>query len=140
MNGETEKALAYIDSSALVKLILPEPESAALVLFVRSYELVASRLAAIEAHRAVQFAGGGKRLEKKADKVLATVNLVEIGPAIGSTAGTLGPSNLRTLDAIHLATALSFSGEPPLMIVYDARLKQSALSHGLVVESPAAPS
>jgi len=137
MSDDTEpKSLAYIDSSATVKLILPEPESQDVVNFIEDLELVSSRLVDIETRRAVSAAEADDETIARMEIVLEAINLVEIAPTIADAAGALGPSSLRTLDAIHLATALSFGEELKTMIAFDTRLGRAARSHGLAVESP----
>ena len=128
--------LAYVDTSALVKLAVREPETAALErdLITRA-GLVCSRLGATELQRACGRVGG-KRLLQQADDVIASLFLVEVTPSILEVAGRLSPSALRTLDAVHLATLLSL-GEPDLdVITYDDRLGRAARAAGFDVYAP----
>ena len=129
-------AFGYLDSSAMAKLVLPEPESAALWLAVGTLErLVSSRLGAAELRRACARTGY-REAGKRVDDVLARVLLVDVSAAILETAGRVEPAQLRTLDAIHLATALSLGVESVEMITYDIRLARAARQHGLKVRSP----
>jgi predicted nucleic acid-binding protein len=128
--------LAYLDTSALAKLVMTERESGPVEQTMLEYSgLVSSWLASAELRRA---GGRGRRsgAAAKIDEALAAVVLVEVTPALLETAGQLEPSELRTLDAIHLATALSL-GDPALdVITYDDRLAAAARQHGLRVLSP----
>ena len=138
MNAEARGAL-YLDASALVKLVLPEAESEALLAFLAGGpELITSTVGAIETRRALLVAGGDEDLAEEAEKVLTTVTLVGITEPIRHAAGALRPALLRTLDAIHLATALSFGAELEAFVAYDRRLAEAALAAGLDVRAPGA--
>lgn len=130
-----ESAL-YLDSSALVKLVSVEWESAALrhSLVGRS-RLVTSVLSSVEVMRAAHRAGTDRF--SRARTVLARVAKVPVGAAIVDRAGSLLPgSSLRSLDAIHLASALLI---PDLtqIVTYDNRMAAAAAELGLVVLAPA---
>jgi len=136
MSAETRRAL-YLDASALVKLVLPEAESAALVASLADGpELITSTVGAIETRRALLAAGDDEELADAAEEVLGAVTLVGITEPIRRTAGTLRPAGLRTLDAIHLATALSFGAELEAFVAYDRRLAAAAVVAGLEVRAP----
>ena len=138
MSAEARGSL-YLDASALVKLVLPEAESEALVAALAGgYELITSTVGAIETRRAVLTAGDDESLAEEAEEVLRAVTLVGITEPIRHTAGTLRPALLRTLDAIHLATALSFGAELEAFVAYDRRLAGAALAAGLDVRAPGA--
>ena len=84
-------------------------------------------------------ARGARCLEPRGPREAhAAVTLVGITEPIRQAAGTLRPALLRTLDAIHLATALSFGAELEAFIAYDRRLAQAALAAGLAVRAPGA--
>lgn len=129
-------ATAYIDSSALLKLAVREPETSALEAYLAQCEgVIASRLAVVECLRAARRASRARVLQA-VEHVLEAVYLLEITPAILDSAATASPPFLRTLDAIHLATALSV-GDPKLeVIVYDERLAEAARAAGLEVVQP----
>jgi len=132
------RKITYLDASALVKLVVPETESDALSLALAGREgFVASRLGATECRRACTLLGRSAFLEQ-ADAVLDRVTLLEVSGAILEAAGRLEPANLRTLDAIHLATALSIGADEIDVITYDLRLAKAARSHGLNVLQPGA--
>ena len=119
--------LVYLDSSALVKLVVREPESAALTSFLREHgERASSTLALTEVPRALRHAGFGRAEGRRAQAVLRGVALVDADRRILSTAAAMEPSELRTLDAIHLATALTFGDELTALVTYDRRLTEAA--------------
>jgi predicted nucleic acid-binding protein len=128
--------IAYIDASALVKLIVPEPESAALVEAIESEwpYVLASEILPVECHRAALRVGGSA--PELAAKRLEGVALVELTPDIRKRAQRQGPSELRALDAIHLATATSVAAQIGVVLTYDVRLAAAARAQGLVVEAP----
>jgi uncharacterized protein len=130
-------AALYLDSSALVKLVAPEAESRALFDFIRRYnERVSSALARVEVHRAVRRAGGSPAERRRADRVLAHVSLVRIDDPIIALAARLRPTDLRSLDAIHLATALSVSDDLAGIVTYDRLLAHAATAARLGVFQP----
>jgi uncharacterized protein len=126
----------YLDSSAMLKLMVREAETPALEAYLVECDgLLASRLAVLECRRAARRASHA-RLLQRVDEVLDAIYLLEITPAILDEAAIVEPPILRSLDAIHLATALSV-GDPQLeVITYDARLADAARSGGLVVTQP----
>ena len=127
---------AYIDSSALMKLVVEERESPALEadIVLRS-ALFCSTLGATELHRASRRALTRRQLGK-VDDVLEAVFLIDVTPAILMAAGTLSPAGIRTLDAIHVATALSLHEHELDVITYDTRMARAAKAHGLNVLAP----
>ncbi|HEY0782086.1 MAG TPA: type II toxin-antitoxin system VapC family toxin [Thermoanaerobaculia bacterium] len=127
----------YFDSSALVKLIVPEGESAALLALLPRYKRhVSSALASVEVKRALHRASAGEASEKRANQVLAGLNLLEIDERVLADAADLEPFSLRTLDALHLASALSLGDQLAAMVVYDVRLAAAAQQRGLPVLAP----
>lgn len=130
-------ALLYLDSSALVKLVAEEPETPALLDFLAGWpHRVSSALARVEVLRAVKRAGAGPAVRQRAVRVLARVALVQVDEQVLVAAARLGPPELRTLDAIHLATARSLDGLAG-MVTYDTRLGRAATRSRLRVWSPA---
>jgi predicted nucleic acid-binding protein len=127
---------AYLDASATVKLIVREPESDALVSFLAGRETVmSSRLLEVEVTRAVRRLDPD--LEEQARAILAGVESIELDSEIVARASGLDPPDLRSLDAIHLASALTLGPELDAFVTYDARQTAAARARGLVVESPA---
>ena len=130
---------AYIDSSALLKLVVREPETSALEADLANRDgLVASRLAVLECRRAARRASHA-RLLQRVDEVLDAIYLLDLTPAILDDAATAGSPLLRSLDAIHLVTALSVGDDALEVITYDARLADAARASGLTVVQPGFP-
>jgi predicted nucleic acid-binding protein len=126
----------YIDSSALIKLVVEERESRALEAdIIQRAALFCSTLGATELHRASRRALTRRQLGR-IDDVLEAVFLVDVTPAILMTAGTLAPAEIRTLDAIHVATALSLNEHELDVITYDVRMSRAAKAHGFRVVAP----
>ena len=126
--------MLYLDSSAIVKLVAPEPETAELVEAIRLDPVaVSSALARTEVVRAVRRSGGSV---PRARRVLDGIALAPIDEGILRGAAELAPPRLRTLDAIHLATALSLREEIASFVTYDDRLAAAATSAGLTVDAP----
>jgi predicted nucleic acid-binding protein len=129
-------SLVYLDSSALVKLIVAEPETTALLEFLRGWpHRVSSALARVEVLRAVKRTGAGAAVRRRAARVLARVALIRIDDPVLVAAARVTPPQLRTLDAIHLATARSLDSLAGI-ITYDARLGRAASHVRLRVWSP----
>lgn len=130
----------YIDSSALVKLVVAEPESDALRGYLRRFPeeamvgLVSSRLAQSELLRAA--ARRSPETVEKSRSVLRGVHLVGVTESVCQQADVLQPAPLRTLDAIHLATALSEKRVLRHVITYDDRLAEGCRQAGLQVVRP----
>jgi predicted nucleic acid-binding protein len=127
----------YLDSSALLKLVLPERESAAVREELAKWpDWVTGWLSAIECQRAVRRAGGNASVRARMDHVLATCTLLRVDEPTLRLAETIGPLDLRSLDAIHLACALSIGDYPGAFVTYDGRLASAAREIGLNVLSP----
>ncbi len=126
----------YIDTSALVKLVSVERETAAIHEWVaaNSPELVSSQLMQTELLRAV----GRSRAAAESSIVdgLDAIDLLPATAAIFESAGRLSPTDLRSLDAIHLATALDLADDCDGIITYDTRLTEASHAHGLTVLAP----
>ena len=131
-----ERRLVYTDSSALVKLVIDEPQSAALDRYLGNAELMAtSRVALVEVQRAVGVANPAPAVREDAVRLLQSCMLIEVSDALLRTAAELSSASLRTLDAIHLASALRVGADE--LITYDRRLHDAAVEQGLAVLSPA---
>ena len=128
--------VAYLDASALAKLLILEVDSTAMVRwYVETERALTSRIGLIETRRAVA------RLavpisSDLVDRTLASVEIVELDQSIADRAAAMGPVALRTLDAIHLATALEL-GSIDAFVTYDDRLAEAARGIGLPVVRPA---
>jgi predicted nucleic acid-binding protein len=128
----------YLDSSALIKLVVLEPESAALREFLKTHALrMSSALAEVEVPRALRRAGYGAAEGRRATEILARIALVEVDRRILRSAAALAPPGLRSLDAIHLATALSLGQDLAGIVTYDQRLSDAAIGADLAVWAPA---
>ncbi len=131
--------LVYLDASAIVKLVRRERESAELAewLTLRD-EAVSSSLASVEVRRALRRAAAPADMLKEAEHQLQVVTLVAIASHVLDLAGRLPGGHLRSLDAIHVATALTLGDLPEALVTYDKRLADAARRHGLTVVHPGA--
>jgi predicted nucleic acid-binding protein len=127
--------VTYLDSSAIVKLIVQEPESTALRTHLRRRRpLVSSALARTEVIRSLL--PFGDEAVARGHEVLATLDFVRINDRILRVAGELSPTELRSLDAIHLASAQQFEAELRHVVTYDTRMIDSAHLLHLKTASP----
>jgi predicted nucleic acid-binding protein len=127
----------YYDTSALVKLVQHESESAALQSYFQARaDPVTSALARTELLRAVK--DGPAILKSQARQLLATLDLILLDDRLLDVAAELDSSILRTLDAIHLAAALSLGDALLEVVTYDHRMIISAHNLGLATASPGA--
>lgn len=115
----------YLDSSAIVKLVVEEPESTALRHFLRRRrELVSSALARTEVLRALL--PGGEDALARGREVLQRIELIRMNDRILEAAVVLVPSDVRSLDAIHLATASQLGSDLARLVTYDDRMLDAA--------------
>lgn len=130
----------YADSSALVKLVVEETESAGFRewLLAHKPDVVASELARVEVIRAVSLCHPAS--VQRAVEILQRISIKRITTSICSTAARIPPLRLRSLDAIHLATALDFEDCLAGFICYDQGLSVAAAACGLKVLAPGSPS
>jgi predicted nucleic acid-binding protein len=129
--------LVYLDSSAIVKLVQREDESRELLAFLaETSERITSVVATIEVLRAARRTTSSTRALRRADQVLAGLGLVELDVSIRARAAEIDPKALRTLDAIHVATALELGDDITGFITYDERQAHAARRAGLTVSSP----
>jgi len=126
----------YLDASAFVKTVVSEPGSRALRSYLsgRPERRVSSAMLRTEAVRAVRHLGPGALSTVR--EGLRDVDLVAIDDRILDAAGSLEPRILRTLDAIHVATALSIGDDLAEIITYDERMTEAAHLLGLQTSSP----
>lgn len=128
-------ACVYVDTSALGRLLLGEPDASAVVRGLRDFEQhVASRLVRLELRRLALREG----LLEHADQLLSGIALLPLDDTILDAAETLRPSSVATLDALHLVTAVRLAsvGLLDAVMTYDARLAEGARAHGLAVVTP----
>jgi predicted nucleic acid-binding protein len=124
----------YLDTSALVKLIFAETESAALDRFVGANGVAASALSRVELRRVALRAD--PRQMRACEDLLASCFEVSLTPALLDHAGGVEPGSLRSLDAIHLASALVLGDELESFVAYDDRLLAAAQELELTTRSP----
>jgi predicted nucleic acid-binding protein len=129
-------SVAYLDSSAFVKLVVAEPESQALRRAIARWpQRASSTLLRAETIRALRRSGNTGQVPA-ARRLLRAVQMIRIDETLLDRAADLEPVELRTMDAIHLAAALEIGQDLGVMIAYDTRLVAAAQAYGLVVESP----
>lgn len=125
----------YLDSSAIVKLVVLEAESAALRKFLRRHpSRVSSALARVEVLRAVR--PHGEAATVFARSVLGRMALLGIDDEVLDRAARLDGAALRSLDAIHVATALGLGEDLEIVLTYDERMRKAASAAGLLTEAP----
>ncbi len=125
----------YIDTSAFIKLVRSEPESHALRAELTTGDaLVSSALLLVEGRRAASRYGSVALVRARA--ALNAVTLLPIDDATLEAAAELGPPELRSLDALHLAAALSLGPDLGRLYCYDVRLATAARELGLDVHEP----
>lgn len=128
-------AATYLDSSAIVKLAVRENESVSLRRYLRRrLPLVSSSLARTEVMRALL--PGGDDAVAAGWKVLSRLDLVRISTGILDDAAVLLPTDLRSLDAIHLATARRLGQDLGAIVTYDERMAEAATLLGHRVVAP----
>jgi predicted nucleic acid-binding protein len=120
-----------------MKLVVMEPESGALLAFLRAQpDRLSSALSMTEVPRALRRAGFGGAVTRRARRLLTRLALVDIDRRILATAAALEPPEIRTLDAIHLATALVVREDLTGFVTYDRRLSTAAERLDLEVVAP----
>lgn len=131
----------YLDSSAIVKLAVREPETAALEAELARWPLRAtSSITTIEVSRATARAREHQRHvlpPRDVAALLSTTVEMVLTDHVRRTASTLAPPELRALDAIHVASAVALGTDLAAVITYDTRMKRAAEQYGLRVVAPA---
>ncbi len=129
--------MIYLDSSALLKLLVEESESAALAEWLSEQagiSVISSELARLEVIRASRRLDPG--ILPAARALMSQVDLLPLGGEVLTAAAEIGEPVLRSLDAIHLASALSIREHLTAFVAYDLRLVDAAQSVGLEVQQP----
>ncbi len=130
-----DQRLTYVDSSAIVKLAVAEPESKALRGYLsRRQPLVSSALARTEVARALM--PSGPEAVARGQEVLGRIQLVRVNDRVLSEAGRVPPADLRSLDAIHLASARQLGSAVKQIVTYDERMAVAAQASGWSVAAP----
>ena len=131
----TNDRYAYLDTSAFVKLCWPEPESGALHGYLRDWpHRVSAVLLCTEALRAAQRQPAAR--VERTQRLLERLPMIEVDRTLFRQAGLLGPSTMRSLDAVHIAAAMALGPDLGVVITYDERLAAAARLFGLAVASP----
>ena len=127
--------VAYIDASALVKLVIPEPESDALRAELANWDRhVSSALARVKVVRAC--ARIDAKAGRAAEQIVGELDLIAVDQDVLEEAALLGPAELRSLDSIHLASALLLGDALGTAIAYDDRLLEAMRAAGIAATSP----
>ena len=130
--------MIYLDSAAVVKLAHAEPESAALRSWLdkrAEVQWISSVLTEIESFRAL--ARYAPAAVSRLPAVLDQIDLIELDPRIRILAQAVELATVRSLDAIHLGTALHSRAGLTSFVTYNKRLLGAAQAAGLPVDSPA---
>lgn len=126
----------YLDASAILKLVVEEPESEALRVYLSGrIDRATSVVGVIESRRFAR-----RSRDDGADLVsfvLGGVDIIDLDEVVASRASAVALSTLRTLDAIHLASALEIGSDLEALVTYDRRLAEAARDMDLPVASPA---
>jgi predicted nucleic acid-binding protein len=129
--------VAYLDSSAAMKLAVLEPQSRALLEFLAAWpDRFASALILVEVPRALRRIGASIATRRRAEETLSRIDVIGIDDDVLARAARVEPPSLRSLDAIHLATAMTIGDELGVFVTYDVRLANAAVHAALPVESP----
>jgi len=132
MNGRA----AYLDTSAFLKLVVAEPESAALrAMIVRWPDRVSAALLRTDAVRALRRSGHDAQVGD-ARRLFRAMRLIRIDESLLDAAGGMDPLELRSLDALHLAAAHTLGSDLGVLVTYDIRLLDAARAQGLPVQVP----
>jgi predicted nucleic acid-binding protein len=129
----------YLDSSAIVKVLVREPGSEALQAYLEEFPARAtSRLATVEVPRAMARITGIDEgaIAKRMRSVFERLTLLELDAVVAATAARLQPATLRSLDAVHLASALQLREDLVALVTYDERMTAAAKGLGLETAAP----
>lgn len=129
--------MIYLDSSALLKLVRAEAHSADLTAWLAARSempLVSSTLARVEVLRTCRRID--ERLLVQGRTVLSALDMVPVGDDVLEAAAELADPVLRSLDAVHLASALALDPDLDVFVAYDGRLLAAAQAAGLDVAQP----
>ena len=135
MTADARTGAVYLDSSAIVKLVVREPETEALLAFLEPRQVrVTSALARVEVVRAVR--RHGPTATTRAAAMLDALSQLALDDALLDSAAAIDANQLRSLDAIHLASAQQLEGELDVLVTYDERMLAAARALGLPVSLP----
>ena len=135
MSAEAPAGVVYLDSSAIVKLVVREPETFALLAFLETgHMMVTSALARVEVVRAVR--RHGRPATTRAHEVLDGLSQIALDDPLLDSAAAIDAHELRSLDAIHIASAQQLEGELDALVSYDERMLTAAQALGVPVSRP----
>lgn len=130
-----ESEVVYLDSSALVKLVIVEAESKDLRRYLGRHPVrVTCGLAKVEVPRSVRGHGQGAR--RRAKQLLSRLHVIQLDDFLLEEAAELGPQVMRSLDAIHVAAALTLGDQLQTLVTYDRRMAEAAVGLDVHCESP----
>ena len=128
----------YLDASAIVKLVAPEAETESLLAFLGEHPSQATSVVGlVEVRRAAGRRAGVS--SERVDAVLSRITAIALDKVVIGQAGSIGTPGLRTLDAIHLASAAVLADELEAIVTYDRRLAEAATAAALPTASPGEP-
>jgi predicted nucleic acid-binding protein len=134
--AEQRRAL-YLDASAIVKLVVREDETDALTRSLGDAPLVTSEISEVEVPRAAYLRTGSDESVRHADAVLARFHLVPLDEEVRRDAARARPADLRSLDAIHMASCLRLARHLEAAVAYDRRLADALRARRVTVLAPA---
>lgn len=129
----------YLDSSAIVKVVVQEPGWLGLAAYLRDHPVrAASRVASVEVTRALGRIQGidASAVAERVRLIFERLTLMEFDAEVAAVAARLAPASLRSLDAIHLASALELGDDLIAVITYDARMTDAARDLQLPTAAP----
>jgi uncharacterized protein len=127
---------AYLDTSAFLKLVVGERESAALRRFlIRWPERASAILLRTEAVRSLRRAGYDSQVGA-ARRLFGTLRLIRLDEPLLDRASELDPREMRSLEALHLGAAVTLGSDLGVLVTYDERLAEAARQRGITVSSP----
>ncbi|HEV2250989.1 MAG TPA: PIN domain-containing protein [Candidatus Limnocylindria bacterium] len=126
----------YLDASAIVKLVVRERETDRLIAYVGDAALVSSEVSEVEVPRAAFLRTGESESIARAETALRRFSLVALDDELRREASRARPAELRSLDAIHLASCLRLRSQVDAVVVYNRRLTAALRAHALPVEAP----
>lgn len=127
----------YLDASALVKLVAPEAETAPLVAYLAEHPSQATSVVGlVEVRRAAARRPGIP--PERVEAVCSRITAIALDAVVARVAGAVEPPALRTLDAVHLASAVALAEDLETLVTYDRRLTEAAVALGLPTASPGA--
>jgi len=127
----------YLDTSAVGRLLLAEPDAAVIRTTLAGFQTHwSSELMVVELRRLA----AREDIERVAEAFLASIDLLTVDSAALERASRVPPIEVRSLDAIHLDAAVTLRdrGEIEAVMTYDRQLQSGCEHHGLRVEAPTA--